>query len=799
MKEIYRVKTTSKSKPESIVQGDTYRITVLTESLLRLEYSEDGIFEDRPSQTVWNRDFETPKFRLEKGPEGISIRTKRLLLTYSGGKFSKNTLRIQVFAEGCTYGSVWHYSDPVQDLGGTARTLDEADGAIPLGHGVISKNGFAVLDDSRSLLLTEDGWVTPRRGNGEDVYFFGYGREYIECLQDFYRLCGRTPMLPRFALGNWWSRYHKYTEQSYMELMNRFREEKVPFSVAVIDMDWHLVDIDPKYGSGWTGYTWNRDFFPDPERFLSWLHERGMHVTLNVHPADGVQAHEEIYPKIAEVMGVDAEAEEPVRFDIGNPKFLEAYFTYLHHPHEKEGVDFWWIDWQQGTSSGVEGLDPLWMLNHYHFLDSGRDGKRPMTFSRYAGPGSHRYPVGFSGDTVVSWDSLQFQPYFTANAANIGYGWWSHDIGGHMQGEKNDEMMARWCQLGVFSPINRLHSTCNIFNGKEPWRYGEETHGVMNEFLRLRHRLIPYLYTMNHRAFEEGRALVEPMYYEAPMAPEAYRVPNEYHFGTELIAAPITSPRIKGINLGKVKAWLPQGIWVDFFTGLVYRGNREIELYRGLSSIPVLGKAGGIVPLSDCIFGKEAVENPESLTLRVFAGASGSFTLYEDDGETLAYEKGDWAKTPMKWEWKDQGVSSFTISPVQGDASLLPEKRTFAVEIMGCAPCGGNDVRIYRNGKEEKAEISYDGKKAMLRIALAEGCPEDEIRLEIFSSLSDNNPTERIFDFLNQAEIPFDRKDQIYGLVQEEKNVPVLLSRLQALELDGDLYKALCEILTAMA
>ena len=144
-----------------------------------------------------------------------------------------------------------------------------------------------------------------------------------------------------------------------MELMNRFREEKVPFSVAVIDMDWHLVDIDPKYGSGWTGYTWNRDFFPDPERFLSWLHERGMHVTLNVHPADGVQAHEEIYPKIAEVMGVDAEAEEPVRFDIGNPKFLEAYFTYLHHPHEKEGVDFWWIDWQQGTSSGVEAGSPL--------------------------------------------------------------------------------------------------------------------------------------------------------------------------------------------------------------------------------------------------------------------------------------------------------------------------------------------------------------------------------------------------------------------------------------------------------
>lgn len=799
MKEIYRVKTTPKSRAESILQGEKYRITVLTEGLLRLEYSQDGIFEDRPSQTVWNRDFETPEFMAEKSEKGLSIRTNRLHLTYSGEEFTRDSLRIQVFAEGCTYGSVWRFSDPVKDLGGTARTLDEADGAVPLGHGVISREGFAILDDSRTLLLTEDGWIAPREGERKDIYFFGYGREYIACLKDFYKLCGRPPMLPRFALGNWWSRYHKYTEETYMALMDRFQEERVPFSVAVIDMDWHLVDIDPKYGSGWTGYTWNREFFPDPERFLSRLHERGMHTTLNVHPADGVQAHEEMYPQMAQAMGVNAGSEEPVSFDIGNPKFLEAYFTILHHPHEKEGVDFWWIDWQQGTSSGVEGLDPLWMLNHYHFLDSGRNGKRPMTFSRYAGPGSHRYPVGFSGDTAVTWDSLQFQPYFTANASNIGYGWWSHDIGGHMWGEKNDEMMARWCQLGVFSPINRLHSSCNIFNGKEPWRYGEETHRVMNQFLRLRHRLIPYLYTMNRRAWAECRALVEPMYYEDPMEEEAYHVPNEYHFGTELIVAPITSPRLRGINMGKTKAWLPQGLWVDFFTGLVYRGGREIELFRSLDTMPVFGKAGGIIPLSDCIFGREGTENPEKLTLRVFAGGSGSFTLYEDDGETQAYENGDCAETDVQWEWNGGGVSCLRIAAARGNRSLLPVKRTFSLELMGCGPCGGEDVCVYRNGAKEAAEISYDEKRAMVSISLEEGSPADELRVEIACSLSNNSITERIFDFLNQAELPFDTKEKAYRLVEEEKSIPVLLGRLQALDLENNLYKALCEILTAKA
>lgn len=141
-----------------------------------------------------------------------------------------------------------------------------------------------------------------------------------------------------------------------------------------------------------------------------------MKTTLNVHPADGIRAYEDCYPEVAEAMGVDAKKEEPVNFDIADPKFVDVYFDKVHHPMEKEGVDFWWIDWQQGQSTKIEGLDPLWMLNHYHFLDSGRDGKRPMTFSRYAGPGSHRYPVGFPetltspGNHWISSHTLLAQP-----------------------------------------------------------------------------------------------------------------------------------------------------------------------------------------------------------------------------------------------------------------------------------------------------------------------------------------------------------------------------------------------------
>ena len=515
-------------------------------------------------------------------------------------------------------------------LGGTARTLDLADGAIPLEPGVVSRQGFAVLDDSRSMVFDDEGWVSPRDGSRTDLYVFAYGHDYPAAIQAFYAVSGPTPLLPRFALGNWWSRFHRYTADSYSALLDRFDAEGIPFSVAVIDMDWHVTDVDPAIGSGWTGYTWNRSLFPDPAAFLASVHERGLRVTLNVHPADGVRPHEDAFPAMAAALG--RTTDDAIPFDVTDRAFLDAYFDVLHRGLEDDGVDFWWLDWQSGPHSRVAGIDPLWMLNHFHFLDSARDGRRPLTFSRYAGPGSHRYPVGFSGDTVISWASLAFQPYFTATASNIGYGWWSHDIGGHMFGGKDDELATRWVQLGVFSPILRLHSGANPFTAKEPWTFEPAARAVMTEHLRLRHRLLPYLHTMNHRAASEGRPLVEPLYHRWPSADEAYDQPNQFLFGSELVVAPLTTPADLRTRLASVRAWLPAGTWVDVFTGLVYDGGRELLLHRDLTSIPVLAAAGAIVPLDGAPVPGNDPANPAALEVLVVVGADGSFTLVEDDG-----------------------------------------------------------------------------------------------------------------------------------------------------------------------
>lgn len=793
MEELYRIKTEGHAEDAAIIQGEKYRFTVLTEEMIRLEYCEDGQFEDRATQCVIDRKFKVPEYQVIENEESLEIITDKIHLVYNKQKFTDYGLSVQVRGNISVYHSIWHFGEEATDLRGTARTLDEADGAIELEHGIISRFGYGILDDSRSLVITEDGWVEPRKEDCIDIYFLGYGHEYEHCLKDYYHLTGKTPLLPRYALGNWWSRFYRYNDQEYKALMTRFEKEEIPFSVSVIDMDWHLVDIDPKYGSGWTGYTWNKELFPDPKEFMTWLHEHRLKVTLNVHPAGGVQAHEEKYKEMAEAMGRDWEKEEPVNFDVTDQKFLKAYFEYLHHPNEEEGVDFWWLDWQQGGLSKIPGLDPLWMLNHYHYLDSGRRGKRRLTFSRYAGMGSHRYPVGFSGDTIISWESLAFQPYFTANASNVGYGWWSHDIGGHMKGYRDEELSTRWIQFGVFSPIMRLHSSNSAFTGKEPWNYNAVSENIMKRYLKLRHEMIPYLYTMNYHASHDGQPLIRPMYYLEPEQPEAYEVPNEYYFGTELVVCPITEPTDKAAGTACVKAWIPEGKWYDIFSGLKYDGGRMLELYRSLEDIPVLAKEGAIIPLTDLTEYTNSVENPKELAVKIVPGKKNAFILMEDTGDTCEDKEENWAQTKLEWINENE----FIIHPANGNLDVIPKRRTWKMEFYGIADVDNLEVTV--GGKAIETERIYDEKRHICQVNI----PETEVTEQITISFSkgyllrENNKPAEIFALLYQAKIEYEVKEKIYAYMKEGKTSSEVLGIIQAMHLPDSVYGMLSEVLLA--
>lgn len=785
--------TNPKANDQAMIQGDTYRFTVLTEKLIRIEYSDHGIFEDRATQSIINRVFSVPEFEVIRKKESLEIITRYFHLYYSYGPFSKSSLRIDVKNNYSAYANRWYYGDAPKTLKGTARTLDFIDGEVDLEEGIHSTNGFSIIDDSNSCILVEEETIEPRPQKQIDLYFFAYGRNYKEGLQDFYRLTGNPPLLPRYALGNWWSRFWKYNEEEYRQLINRFREEDVPFSLSVIDMDWHLVDIPDKYGSGWTGYTWNKELFPDPKRFLDWLHEQGLRVTLNVHPAGGVRPHEGMYEAMAKELGIDYQNEHPIAFDIANKKFRDAYFQYLHHPEEERGVDFWWIDWQQGTISGIDGLDPLWLLNHFHALDQLKQGKRPLILSRYAGVGSHRYPIGFSGDSVISWNSYRFQPYFTSTASNIGYSWWSHDIGGHFKGYKDDELSVRWLQFGVFSPIMRLHSSRSPFNGKEPWRYPKSIGDVMKKFLRLRHELIPYLYTMNWRTHQNIHPLITPMYYEYPMESSAYEVPNQYFFGSELIVIPVTEKVNETLLLAPVDIWLPDGKWIDFFNGRIYNGSKNLRMYRGIDTLPVLAKEGAIVPLAKHVEHDNSIENPENLTIMVFPGRSNTFELYEDDGTTLEYQQGKYAMTKMDLLWEEK---KFVISPPRGDVSVLPKSRNLTLKFRGFENL--QNVDTFMNGKKVNYSSNYDSDTHTFILEIDHFDVFSKLELKFNDHIlmkQQRSWIDSIFELLNKAQISFDLKDNLYQLMQQNENRMDLVVELRNMGLDDDLFDAILELM----
>ena len=759
-------KSAGKTKDEFIIRKNNVRLSLLTDRLLRVEVDKKGRFTDEPTQAVINRNFASPEFKVVEDGNIVIIITKKAIFRYD----TKAEKMVGISLKGGK--DVTEYKKG--NLKGTYRTLDGTVGEIELGDGIMSKDGVAVYDDGKSLILNEDGTIGERKKTVKDEYYFAYNHDYRGCLKDFFSLSGQMPLVPRFCLGNWWSRYKAYTQQEYIDLMNTFIKKEIPITVATVDMDWHWVDVKSRFGSkstlnprspeyiyhfnGWTGYSWNAELFPDYKGFLKWLHERNFKVTLNLHPAQGVRFFEDMYEEMAEKMGVDPTTKKRIDFDITDPKYIDAYFNILHKPYENDGVDFWWIDWQQGKNTKIKNLDPLWALNHYHTLANEVGNKRPLILSRYAEIGSHRYPLGFSGDSKICWECLDFQPYFTNTAANVGYTWWSHDIGGHHMGSKDDELYIRWVQYGLYSPIMRLHSTSNEFMGKEPWKHEYAAERIAIDCLRQRHALLPYLYSMNYRTHKHCLAICEPMYYAYPDEKNAYEVKNQYLFGSELMVAPITSKKNAKTNLSEVDVWLPEGRWTDIYTGAVYQGPARIKMYRGIESIPVFAKEGAIIPMSVNDRDNDS-SNPTDMILRIYRG-NNSFELYEDDGETNDFKKGVYAITRYNIVVR-QGNVRFTVSPAQGDISTLPEKRNYRFVFEDIA--GYEAVTVKVNGKKKASQVTTDEGRTF--VILSGITPEDtvEIFFEEITARQSRNKKEQIIELVTKYQLDVNYKKEKFN------------------------------------
>ena len=753
---------TPKADSKAVVVCGDARFTVLTDRLIRMEYAPEGAFEDRASLTFVNRELSVPEFTSRSEGKGCVIETKGLSLTYAGGGFTRDSLRVSSRAKAPAAGAFdWRYGDKdAGNLYGTCRTLDGVDswarGVRKLEKGVLSRDGWAVVDDSKRHVFEPTGdhwgdWVaerTPAKG-AKDLYFFGYGHDYKAALGDYVKVAGRIPLPPRWAFGYWWCRYWQYSDDEIRDLVEAYRTMGLGMDVMIIDMDWHDTwglaagAAKDEFGEsvGWTGYTWKKELFPNPSNLMRGLHDCGLKVGLNIHPASGVQPYEACYGDFVKDYGWQ-ETPKPVPFKISERKWADSWFKTVLGPKEAEGVDFWWMDWQQWlTSKYVKDLSITFWLNHtmaHHMAE--KDGKRPFIYHRWGGLGSHRYQTGFSGDTVANWDVLGFEAWFTATSGNVGYGYWGHDLGGHgltdeeqKAGRPDGEKYLRWMQYGVFSPTFKTHCAKELASERRPWMFPEHF-AALRETFRLRYALAPYIYTAARAAYDTGISICRPMYWDWPEEDEAYAPKRaEYMFGPDILVAPVWHPADPETGVAPYEAWLPKGDWYEVASGEILAGGRVLARTAGIEDHPWFVRAGAVIPMYPKTT-MNLAETPDEIELFVAPGAaSGETTIYEDDGTGADYAT-QFATRKVSWQAAADGRSlQLFVNPREGKFAGMKDRATWTIRLPGTlAPetvvCNGKVCGYDRFAKD--GAWTYDG-SAMETVIRLGSWPADKERLTV--------------------------------------------------------------------
>jgi alpha-glucosidase (family GH31 glycosyl hydrolase) len=684
----------AKANPNNVIKGLKYRISVLTERLIRLEYSPTGIFEDRPSQRVWKRDMGQVDFKIKQDEKYLEISTAYFDLFYhkempfqSNNKLMPdNNLKI-VSKENNKH---WYYGHPeVRNFGVPSFKLNKK--KLIFEKSLYSIDGFVSIDDSASQVIEETGDLS-KRNEETDIYVFMYGKDFEKGLHDYYELTGFPALIPRYALGNWWTRNIKYDEKEIKNLVSSFNDSKIPLSTIILNDEWHINEFE-NIKDIKTGFTFNPELFKNPKELIDYVHSKGVRLGLNINPSGGILPYETYYEKALSYLGGTKGSILPL--DLNDPKNLDIYLKLMIHPLDNLGVDFY----QNGTSDKKD----LFLLNHYHFYDMMRDYKRrPLLLTSFSNIAPHRYPVLYSGETIVSWDTLKLLPLYNSSSANSGVSFWSHDIGGFHRGIEDDELYVRYVQLGTFSPILKFGSQKGKYYKREPWKWDVKTFEITKKYLNLRHKLLPYLYTESYKYYKEGKPIIKPIYYKHPEMVDDELYKNEYYFGSELFISPIVKPKEKIMDRVIHRFFIPSGIWYDFVTGKKFPGGKNYISFFKDDDYPVFASVGAIIPLGD----NENINDttpPKNLEIHIFPGKNNTYTLYEDDGVSDLYKKGFYLLTSIDYNYLPSNYTVI-IRALEGKSGIVPERRNYKIRFRNTREA--TDVMAYFNN-EPLQFISY--------------------------------------------------------------------------------------------
>ncbi|MBR1376341.1 MAG: DUF5110 domain-containing protein [Bacilli bacterium] len=766
--------------PDSVIQGTKFRITIMTESLIRFEYSETGTFNDNPTELIWYRNFPKPEFEKKEDKSYLEVTTKYFRLLYTKEKpfdASKLEPTKNLSVKPTNSDKVWYYKHPeARNIGAPGYEISskkllliKKPGDLKLEKGLFSFDGFVSINDSNGMIIKEDGTFGQNPNKEIDVYLFVYGDDFDRCLKDYYSLTGYPALIPRYALGNWWYKNDDYNDSSLKELVDSFRNNGVPLSLILFNKSWHLFPEDNKKNIT-SGFTFNRQRFQDPVAMINYLHEQGIKVGLPINPFDGLYNMDEYYTQATQYLKTDENGVIP--FNVLDPRTIDVYLKLFIHPLDNINVDFYFVDYYQDKKKKEIAL-----LKHYELLDMARNHKRrPMIVGSNTSLAPHRYSVLTSPHMEVSWDDLKILSFYNILSTNIGVSWWSHDIGGFTRGIEDNELYTRFIELGVFSPILKLSSDRGKYYKREPWKWSIKTSTIAKEFLILRHKLIPYLYSEAFKYSKDGIPIIKPVYYTDKHLYDDEQYYNEYYFGSELLVSPITKKKEIVMNRNIHKFYMPEGVWYDFFSGKKFPGGKEYVSFYREQDYPVFAHAGSIIPMG-LNENMNDTNPPKDMEIHIFPGKSNTYHLYEDDGVSGLYKKDYFLLTDIDYNYMPNNYTVI-IRAIDGKSGIVPPHRNYKIIFRNTKKADevivySNDIKMeyrsYVNGPDFIVEI----KDAKTIGQITVNCKGKDIEIDAVRII--NSDIEKI---LSDLQIPTEIKERI-DIILFDENLPIPKKRIE--------------------
>lgn len=763
------------SNKSAMITGKKYRITILSDVLIRFEYNEEGRFNNFPTLFAVNRKFNTPKYEVKEDNYFIVIKNKYFNIEYAKGKKFKSDnklmpdsgLRVSLI----NTDKVWYFGHPeVRNFKGTAYSYDNS--KIELNKGLYSTDGFASFDDSKTPVFDENGNVlkNPLKAEAVDTYLFIYRRDFNLALKSYYELTGMPSFIPRYTLGIWWQKNKDYNLNEIKNLTNEFRRNDIPYSTLLLNPGWHKKT---------ESYTFNEELLGNKEAFIKYLHDNNIFLGLNINTKEGITSSEESYPNFDKNLSKDEKG--TILFNVYDRKIIDEFLKNIINPFINNGIDLFWIN-ENDPYDPIRGF----ILNNFLFYNYRSNPKRRgILFSRNPGICAHRYPVLYSGETKVDWRTLKNLPYINNCASNMGVSWWSHDIGGYKSGIEDAELYTRYVQLGVYSPIFRFASDTSKYYKREPWKWDVKTLGIVKDYTRMRHRLIPYLYTEAYKYSKLGDPLIEPLFYRYPLLIDEPLYKNEYYFGSELFVSPITEPKDKVMNRVVQKIFIPDGMWYDFKTGKKFPGSKRYVTFYKDEDYPVFAKSGSIIVLAG--LDEEDLNNtrpPKKLEIQVFPGRSNSYNLYEDDGISSLYKEGYFIITNIDYNYRENNYT-LIIRPIEGKSGIVPAKRDYKIKFRNTKYAEEVDVFVdeyklpfkkYIDGPDFILEFENVPSTSQITI----NCKGNDIEIDAVRLIN-----EEIDGVISDLQIDTNLKEQISNIIFSDMEIKKKRIEIKRLRVKG--------------